>query len=475
MLNTINLRNFKLHKDTTIDFGKINVFIGPNNSGKSSVSHAFQVLKKDILLKEERVEGEEKEKKGKIDNDASAKDRYIDIGDDGDALDDLIRHGEKSFKIEIHGTIFLRDFLSHSGLEAAKKFISDDKIEIFSTYIYVLQNKTLSFLSHKIHFSGSNKLFDEDKFKKVFKEMNKIREMLEGKKIEGKFKAKDNDMFVEFIAKDIFDEKEIMELNAYREMFKRHRQQYERLLEGISNDPMEEFVGVLLASPGRLIKSTGFVYPIRGLETLAYKTTDKKTSKLNIDSTTLTSRAQSVANAFIYNRMLEDEIYKKMKDVVDVRFFAELGETKDEVKLVSKRNNVPFLFEGLGAHQMLFMLLPIILAKRNSTIFIEEPENHLHPKAQYELANLFVDVVNKQEKQLVITTHSEHVVFGLLNLVTKKKLKPDEIAVYYFENKNGNAEVERLKINEFGQVAGGLPGFFEENLDELIQSLENLE
>ncbi len=454
MINTVNLRNFKLHKDTTIDFGKINVFIGPNNSGKSSVFHAVQLLKKEIFLKKEKLQI--------VDSERSAKDKFIDIGDD---LDDFIHHGEKSFEIKISGTIFLKDFLSQSGLETAKKFISNDKVEIFSTYI--IQDKKLSLLSHKIQFSNSNKLFEEKKFKELLEMINDVRKMLECKKIEHKLEAKD--IFIE--AKDIFAEKEILELNARREHIKENWQIYNRLLEGISGDPMEEFITVLLFSPERLIKSAGFVYPTRGLETLTYKTMDKKTTELNFDNVNIASRAQSVANFFIYNRLCEDEIYEKMKEVIDVRFFAELGKTKDEVKLMSKEKNVPFLFEGLGAHQMLFIYLPIFLAKQNDTICIEEPENHLHPKAQYQLSKLFANIAKQQEKQLVITTHSEHIVFGLLNMVAKKELKNDELAIYYFENKYRKAEVKKLEINEFGQVKGGLPGFFEAAVEGLLEFL----
>ncbi len=454
MINTLNLRNFKLHKDTTIDFRKINVFIGPNNSGKSSVFHAVQLLKKEIFLKKEKLHV--------VDSERSAKDKFIDVED---GLDALIYQGEKSFEIKISGTIFLKDFLSRSGLETAKKFVSNDKVEIFSTYI--LQDKKLSLLSHKIHFSNSNKLFEEKKFKEVIEWTNDIRKTVEGKKIEHKLKA--NDIFIE--AKDIFAEKEIMELNARRKHITENWQLYDRLLEGISSDPMEEFITVLLFSPERLIKSAGFVYPIRGLETLTYKTMDKKTTELNFDNVNIGLRAQSVANFFIYNRLCEDEIYEKIKEVIDVRFFAELGKTKDEVKLMSKEKNIPFLFEGLGAHQMLFTYLPIFLAKQNDTICIEEPENHLHPKAQYQLSKLFANIAKQQEKQLVITTHSEHIVFGLLNMVAKKELKNDELVIYYFENKNRKAEVKKLEINEFGQVKGGLPGFFEAEIEGLSEFL----
>ncbi|PKP55381.1 MAG: hypothetical protein CVT89_08630, partial [Candidatus Altiarchaeales archaeon HGW-Altiarchaeales-2] len=97
--------------------------------------------------------------------------------------------------------------------------------------------------------------------------------------------------------------------------------------------------------------------------------------------------------------------------------------------------------------------------------------------AQYELAKLFVNIVKKEEKQLVITTHSEHIIYGFLNSVANGKLKKNELRIYYFKEPVETipdvkeARVEKLNINEFGQVEGGLPGFFETKRKELSEFL----
>src|SRR5208337_5361366 len=45
MLKTIRLKNFKLHEDTLIEAAPITIFIGPNNSGKSSIFQALLLLR----------------------------------------------------------------------------------------------------------------------------------------------------------------------------------------------------------------------------------------------------------------------------------------------------------------------------------------------------------------------------------------------------------------------------------------------
>ena len=50
---------------------------------------------------------------------------------------------------------------------------------------------------------------------------------------------------------------------------------------------------------------------------------------------------------------------------------------------------------------------------------IEEPEIHLHPKAQAELAEVLTEVALEEDKQVIMTTHSEHITGRLLTLVAE--------------------------------------------------------
>ena len=97
MLETIRLKNFKLHEDTTINFRPITVFIGPNNSGKSSIFHAVQLLQQQQLQREKgcHLIGNKKS--------SSSPPRYpnqiVDVGD----YDDVVRDSNKELGIVIKG------------------------------------------------------------------------------------------------------------------------------------------------------------------------------------------------------------------------------------------------------------------------------------------------------------------------------------------------------------------------------------
>ena len=142
------------------------------------------------------------------------------------------------------------------------------------------------------------------------------------------------------------------------------------------------------------------------------------------------------------------------------------------ISSIRKGKTTSVVNEGGGINRNVYMFTVLALADEDSTILIEEPETNLHPSAQYNLAKILVDAVKKEEKQLLITTHSEHLLFGILRHVSERKIDPNEIAIYYVQkSKTGETSLKALEIDQHGRVKGGLPGFFEEEVEELIDML----
>jgi len=121
-------------------------------------------------------------------------------------------------------------------------------------------------------------------------------------------------------------------------------------------------------------------------------------------------------------------------------------------------------------------LFPIVVAlsfyPEGSTVFIEHPEMHLHPKLQYELAEFFLTVSEKRNYQLIIETHSEHLLYGLLNAVAQKRLKPDELTVYSTKKENGKSVFEKMIVHEDGSLEGNLSDFLEADIDAFLDWLK---
>ena len=137
---------------------------------------------------------------------------------------------------------------------------------------------------------------------------------------------------------------------------------------------------------------------------------------------------------------------------------------------------------GFGLSQIIPVLFAVNSSKTLSyvhpLIAIEQPELHLHPKAQARLAQVFVESLadhllsgalteRKGSLQYVLETHSEHLVRGFQVLVAKGKLPRDYVAIYYVgKRKNGNSYVKKLELTDKGMFTDPWPGgFFEEDYE----------
>jgi predicted ATPase len=123
---------------------------------------------------------------------------------------------------------------------------------------------------------------------------------------------------------------------------------------------------------------------------------------------------------------------------------------------------------GFGISQILPVIVQGFLSFDNSLTMIEQPEIHLHPKMQAELADLFIDIVNgitvqkgilnrKQpilpKKYLLIETHSEYLLKRLMRRIADGKISAQDVAIYFIEppkNKDGSAEIQEKEVSPDG-------------------------
>jgi len=143
------------------------------------------------------------------------------------------------------------------------------------------------------------------------------------------------------------------------------------------------------------------------------------------------------------------------------------------ISSIRKGKTIPIVNEGGGINRCVYMFTILALADEDSVIMIEEPETNLHPGAQYSLAKIIVEAVVDERKQLLVTTHSEHLLFGILRQIAKGKMDLKDLAIFYVQKERENTTLKILEVDERGRVKGGLPGFFEEEVKELIDILSS--
>lgn len=121
---------------------------------------------------------------------------------------------------------------------------------------------------------------------------------------------------------------------------------------------------------------------------------------------------------------------------------------------------------GFGISQVLPVLVGGLNCQSGSTFVVEEPEIHLHPKAQAELGDFFLELKSRNV-QSIIETHSEHLILRLLQHVASGALSPSDIVFYSVVGGEDGCSFAKIEVDGKGSFIGGWPsGFFPERLEE---------
>jgi hypothetical protein len=124
---------------------------------------------------------------------------------------------------------------------------------------------------------------------------------------------------------------------------------------------------------------------------------------------------------------------------------------------------------GYGVSQVLPIIVDAIREPPGSTFLLRQPEVHLHPRAQAELGSFLATLAKQQQKRFVVETHSDYLVDRIrMDIRDGKHLKPDDIAVLYFERLGGagSAQVRTMEIDDFGNLVDVPPGYRQFFLEE---------
>lgn len=189
------------------------------------------------------------------------------------------------------------------------------------------------------------------------------------------------------------------------------------------------------------------------------------------------TEAGDVANFIAYDddarQTLSDWLSKILDEDIDLstRF---LPDYRVALELRRDRDSTNVAHEGAGIQNIVWPLAQIAAVPAGSLIALEEPEVHLHPKAQAKVGQVLTEIARTEEKQILVTSQSEHILMSFLTEAVKSGASSDDFRVYYCTSNNRVAEIEELRLDTNGGLDGGLKGFFEANFDETQRFLEAL-
>ena len=130
---------------------------------------------------------------------------------------------------------------------------------------------------------------------------------------------------------------------------------------------------------------------------------------------------------------------------------------------------------GYGINQLLPIIIEGIASEEGSIICVEQPEIHLHPRLQANIADLMIDTIADERgkrKQWIVETHSELLILRLQRRIREGKIKPEDISVLYVDPNDESTEGSAIKVLRLGEDSyfkdPWPDGFFDDGLKERL-------
>lgn len=164
-----------------------------------------------------------------------------------------------------------------------------------------------------------------------------------------------------------------------------------------------------------------------------------------------------------------------LEEIMEYQIMADLIEDINivRVRYTSKNSNKPLRPQhlGTGVSYMAEIIIAALSCQKGDILMIENPEIHLHPKAQSKVIE-FLSFLADKGLQIIIETHSDHIFNGLRKAIHNNKIDVEKSRIYFFEkNEKEISNPIKIEIRENGTIKNPVKGLFDqfdEDLDELL-------
>lgn len=250
--------------------------------------------------------------------------------------------------------------------------------------------------------------------------------------------------------------------------------------EKFRNDYATE--GEISESDLRLIQNLGFEV-LNALGSRPYAFAPIRTHpQRTYDPIKDTPRPEGTHVPMILAKMAASDVsaWERMREILD-EFGKASGLFDDvEVRRMGQKESDPFQLRvkisgpafnlvdvGYGVSQVLPIIVDSLREEEGSTFLLQQPEVHLHPKAQAQLGSFLGLLAKQQNKRFLVETHSDYLVDRIrMDIRDHEYLTPDDVSILYFERQNGGIKIHSLLLDDFGNIVNAPPHYRQFFLNE---------
>lgn len=436
MLSKIRIKNFKCFQDTgELKIRPLTILVGPNSSGKSSILQMLLMLRQTIESTDTIYP-------------LIQKGAWVDVGE----YSDFIYKGELERNLEFH-------------------------LEFFE---YIPPKPPIEFKRRKPNKLRLNAIFNYDhnisQIRLINSNLSLLNEQLLSQKI---YLNKTGDAYsvVHSSRKKKWRGKDAMLMKFYN--FGIHYtsgEDIEKIKKAIPPRDLRFGLENILESE---IRSLHYLGPLREIPKRVYSIHGEapkdvgKSGERAIDILWSSYKDKTKVLAKITNEVRR--WLRKFDIAADIRL-SRLGKTHYYQVLIKDNmtgHEINFADTGFGVSQTLPIIIECFHASIDSIILIEQPEIHLHPKAQASLGDLFIQGIKQKYRSFIIETHSEHIISRICRRIAEgEEIKKEDVAIYYFEPTPKGTHIQEITIDDDGQFMSFPTGFFEEDIEEAFEHLK---
>lgn len=455
MIRHVNLKNFKAWRELDIELGpRITGLFGTNSSGKSSL---IQFL---LMLKETKNNPD--------------RNLVLDFGKPGGVINlggfsDIIHRNDKKQKLEWRLSWYeIEDDwnASYSNTSKAIGLVHDREFSIQSTVKMINPEMTKSLKTQSMLYTILDKY---DRAETTFG-------------IELSTDQEDNFRFIEVEKKISSDDASQRHGNIDAGPIKTHLFPFEAFFH--TSPENHDLLKILELDYEKLMDRIYYLGPLRDFPHRQYNWSGGNPSDVGVQgelTINVILASSERGNIFQIEKKgeklpFQEVVAMRLKEMGLIHSFsvAEIAKGSNiyqaKVSVDKESPKVLLTDVGFGVSQVLPVIVLLNHVPEYSTIILEQPEIHLHPEVQSALADAIVGIAETRDLQVIIESHSEHLLRRLQRRVADQTIQSELVKLYFVSQESGEARLTDIGLNEYGEIKNWPEHFFGNEMEEIAET-----
>ena len=153
---------------------------------------------------------------------------------------------------------------------------------------------------------------------------------------------------------------------------------------------------------------------------------------------------------------------------IEVKNFGQALGGPFQLRFKVRGPNANIIDTGYGVSQILPILVRVLNHNPHEVNFslLQQPEVHLHPKAQAELSSLLAKLANKGNQSFIVETHSDYMISRACIDIIKGNIRPEDVSLIYFEPKGNVVKVHNIGFDDMANLIGAPTNYRDFSLKE---------